>query len=148
MRSARLCDYGLLPAEVAAPCATSRSCVPLSRCTVLLVDVISEPCVLFDAAEVRLSPPKPNTPRLSEVNRPAPSTPPPAPLVVPAAVPVTFGVELTAPSATPPTFAAVLVTVPAVAPAVDPNPPSAAPPDARPPAVAPPTAPPLAGKSS
>src|SRR6266404_5579708 len=115
------------------------------RCTFLLLDVISEPCVLLEVAEFRFSPSRPNTPWLLEVNSPAAFRPPTAPLAAPVAVPATFAVELTAP---PPTFPAVLATLPAVAPAVDLAPPSTPPPDPRPPAPAPLTAPPPAYKSS
>src|SRR5229473_8454045 len=123
------------------PCATNRSCVPLSRCTFLLVEVISEPCVLLEAAVFRLSPSSPNTPWLLEVSWPAAFNPPTAPRAAPAA----FTVELTAPPATPPALAAVLVTAPVAAPAVERTPPSAPPP---PLARAEPTAPPPAAKSS
>src|SRR5260370_1311040 len=74
------------------PCATNRSCVPLSRCTFLLVGVISEPCVLLEAAVFRLSPSSPNTPWLLEVSWPAAFKPPTAPRTTPAVFPL----ELTA----------------------------------------------------
>src|SRR6266404_3238277 len=122
------------------PCATNRSCVPLSRCTFLLEEVISEPCVLLEAAVFRLSPSSPNTPWLLEVSWPAAFKPPTAPRTTPAV----FTVELTAPLATPPAFAAVFVTAPVAAPAVERTPPSAPPPLAR----AEPIAPPPADKSS
>src|SRR5882762_7692800 len=124
----------------ACACETSKNCVPLSRCTFLLVEVISEPCVLLETAEFRFIPLRPNTPWLLEVSWPAAFNPPTAPRVAPAA----FTVELTAPPATPPALAAVLVTAPVAAPAVDRTPPRAPPPLAR----AEPTAPPPADKSS
>src|SRR5260370_11031833 len=75
-RGRTLCNYGLLPSADAAPCATSRRRVPLSRCTFLLVDVISDPCVLLDVSEFRLSPSKPHTPLLLEANCPVAFRPP------------------------------------------------------------------------
>src|SRR5260221_10672668 len=122
------------------PCATSKSCVPLSRCTFLLVEVISEPCVLLEAAELKLSPSRPKTPWLLEVSWPAAFKPPTAARAAPAA----FTVELTALLATPLALAAVLVTAPVAAPAVERTPPRAPPPLPR----AEPTAPPPADKSS
>src|SRR5258707_9563814 len=124
----------------ACACETSKNCVPLSRCTFLLVEVISDPCVLLEAAEFRLSPSRPKTPWLLEVSWPAAFKPPTAPRAAPAA----FTVELTALLATPRALAAVLVTAPVAAPAVERTPPSAPPPLAR----AEPIAPPPADKSS
>src|SRR6266849_5737755 len=92
--------------------------VPLSRCTFLLVEVISEPCVLFDPAAFRFRPLSPKTPWLLEVNWPAAFSPPTAPLEVPPNVevvePAALTVEPTVPLAVPPTLAAVFVTPPAV----------------------------------
>ena len=146
-------SYWLLVPAAAWLCVTSRSCVPLSRCTFLLVDVINDPCVLFDAAEFRLRPFKPKTPWLLEVNCPAVFSPPGAPLVAL----VEFAVELSAPPASPPTFPAVLVAPPtlpvafvitsAAPPDAEPTPPRT-PPDERPDAPAPPTAGGPAAKSS
>src|SRR5258707_14233923 len=124
----------------ACACDTSKSCVPLSRCTFLLVEVISEPCVLLEAAELKLSPSRPKTPWLLEASWPAAFKPPPAPRAAPAAFPV----RLTALLATPRALAAVLVTAPVAAPAVERTPPRAPPPLPR----ADPTAPPPADKSS
>src|SRR6266852_9239949 len=105
-----------------SPCAPASAweissiCVPLSRCTFLPADVMIEPCELFEAAEFRLRPFNPKTPRLFEVSCPAVfnplAAPPATPLTEPAAFPATFAVELSAPPAVLPTFAAVCVTAP------------------------------------
>jgi hypothetical protein len=120
-------------------------CVPLSRCTFWLVEVINDPCAPPAATEARFSPFRPKTPWLLEVNCPAAFKPP----TVPRAAPAAFAVEPTAPFAALPTFAAGLATDPTAPPAVELTPPSAlAPPDLRPDAMLPPAAPPLSPRSS
>src|SRR5260370_25296979 len=91
-----------------------------------------EPCVPSEAAEFRLKPLRPKTPRLSEVSCPAVFNPPVAPLETPFKEPAAFAVELTVefnvPPAPPPPLAAGVVTAPTAPPAVQETPPSAPPP--------------------
>src|SRR5216683_5417614 len=128
------------PCSPAPACETSSIRVPLSRCTFLPAEVITEPCVAFEAAALRFRPFMPNTPWLFEVSWPAAFKPPTAPLEAPATPPPAFAAELTVPPATPPTLAAVFVTAPTAPPAVDVSPPSAPrpPPPPDPAAEAPP----------
>src|SRR5258708_4635027 len=97
------------PCSPAWACETSSIRVPLSRCTFLPADVITEPCVAFEAAAFRFRPFIPNTPWLFEVSCPAPFKPPTAPFEAPAMLPPAFAAELTVPPATPPTLPAVFV---------------------------------------
>src|SRR4029077_12896519 len=55
------------PCEPACASETSNIRVPLSRRTFLPVEVITEPCVAFDAAAFRFRPFRPNTPWLFEL---------------------------------------------------------------------------------
>src|SRR5690348_10593561 len=137
-------EFGLPSAECfsspADPaCVTSSIRVPLSRCTFFPAEVITVPCVAFDAAAFKFRPFNPKTPWLFEVSCPAAFNPPTAPFEAPATFPAAFAVEFTAPPAAPPTLAAAFVTVPAAPPAAEVTPPS--PP--RPPAIPEPAAEPL-----
>jgi hypothetical protein len=80
--------------------------VPLSKCTFLPLEVITEPCVLLPPAALKLKLFRPTTPRLFEFNWPAPFKPP-------AVLRATPDVEFTVESAAPPAAALVLFKVPA-----------------------------------
>src|ERR1700689_274834 len=99
---------------------TSTNCVPLSRCTFLPAEVMTDPSAPVEAAELKAIPFNRNTPWLFAVSWPASSRPEPspraAPLVLPAMLPaepsgplpVAFGsvVELAVPLGTDPAFEA------------------------------------------
>src|SRR5438874_7335628 len=91
--------------------------VPLSRRTFFPVEVITLPCVAFEAAAFKFKPFKPKTPWLFEVSCPAASSPPTAPREAPATFPPALAAEFNVPLAAPPAFAAVFVTVPTAPPA-------------------------------
>src|ERR1700694_1490219 len=112
---------GCLEAPCSPACASETSSirVPLSRWTFFPAEVITLPCVAFEAAAFRFRPFNPKTPWLFEVSCPAAFKPPTAPFEAPAMLPPAFATEFAAPPATPPTFAAVLVTAPAAPPAPD-----------------------------
>src|SRR5258707_7879657 len=120
---------------------------PLSRCTFLPAEVITETWVLLVATELRLRPLRPNTPRLFDVSWPAAFRPPTAPCDVPATPVVELAVEFTAPAPAAPTVSAVLVSVPTVLPAgggsPGPPPPPGAPGGT--PTISPPPPPPSRG---
>src|SRR5260370_11857508 len=120
------------PCEPACACETSSILVPLSRCTFFPAEVVTDPCVAWEAAALRFRPFRPNTPWLFEVSCPAAFNPPTAPFEAPATLPPAFAAVFTAPPATPPTLAAVLVTVPTAPPAAEVTPPSAPRPPAAP----------------
>src|SRR5216684_1055580 len=110
-------------------------------------EVITEPCVAFDAAAFRLRPFRPKTPWLFEVSWPAAFNPPTAPFDAPAILPPAPAAEFTAPPATPPTLAAVFVTPPTAPPAAELTPPSAPRPPAAPDPAAEAPAPPNVSRS-
>ena len=115
----KLVSYLLGIPEVAA-CDTSSMRVPLSRCTFLPAEVISDPCALPVSAALRLRPFMPKTPRLLEASCPAEFNPP---AVAPLAPTVVRAAVLTALSARLPVPATVLVTDPVAPPAVETKPP-------------------------
>src|ERR1700730_4600055 len=106
---------------------TSNMRVPLSRCTFWVLEAITEPSVLFEAADVKLSPLSPNTPRLPDANCPAASRPPTAPVVEPAMLAVEptapLVVEVNRPPAVEPAVPIGSVAAPKAPPAVAPTPP-------------------------
>src|SRR5207253_9787204 len=85
------------PCPLACACETSNIRVPLYRCTSFPAEVITEPCVEFETAALRLRPFRPITPWLLEVSCPAAFKPPTAPFEAPAMLPPTFAAEVTAP---------------------------------------------------
>src|SRR3989442_11208874 len=61
-------DGFVSPCEPAWACETRSILVPLSRWTFFPAEVITEPCVAFEAAALRFRPFKPKTPWLFEVS--------------------------------------------------------------------------------